>query len=185
MLVRHPRWFRLLRTRFRRKRPTTFIRRGPVWGQNACGDLPLGRCTMAKNGCEIIAVHTALRFLGREIPLPTLVERYEREGWIMAWGHLGSDPYAAGDFFAAEGVPCRIHSEYATFARALEGGRVFILSYWLKDSLFAGAHGITLYRSESGLWVCNLYGDQQSPRRIADLSEILTPGRFIVGYEMQ
>lgn len=184
MLFRHPRWFRLLRTRFRRKVRAAFVHRGPVWGQSICGDLPLGRCTMAKNGCEIIAVYNALRFAGREMPLDALIGRYEAKGWIMAWGHLGSDPYAAGEFFPAEGVPCRVFSDYETFAHAIQQGRVFVLSYWLKDSLFSGAHGITLVRSETGLWACNLYNNQQSPRKIHDLSEILTPGRFIVGYEI-
>ena len=184
MLFRHPRWFRLLRTRFRRKNRAVFVHPGPIWGQSACGDLPLGRCLMAKNGCEIIAVYNALRFTGREMPLEVLIDRYQQEGWIMAWGHLGSDPYAAGDYLTAEGISHQTFTDFDSFARGLTEGRVFVLSYWLKDSLFSGAHGITLVRSETGLWACNLYNNQQSPRKIHDLSEVLTPGRFIVGYEI-
>lgn len=185
MLFRRPFWFRLLRTRFRRNNLAVFPHHGPIWGQQACGDLPLGRCTMAKNGCEIIAVYNALRFLGREVPLTTLIRRYQQEGWIIAWGHLGSDPYAAGDYLTAEGISHRSFTDFDSFARGLTEGTVFVLSYWLKDSLFSGAHGITLYRSEEGLWACNLYNSQQSPRKIHDLSEILTPERFIVGYEIR
>lgn len=184
MLFRRPFWFRLLRTRFRRKRPDTLPCRGPVWGQQACG-LSLGRCTMAKNGCEIIALYNALRFSGRERPLEDLISRYERRGWIMAWGHLGSDPYAAGEYLAGEGIPHRTFSDFDSFARGLNEGKVFILSFWLKDGLFSGAHGVTLYRSESGLWACNLYNNQQSPRKIESLWDVTTPKRFIVGYEVQ
>jgi len=185
MLFRHPRWFRLLRTRFRRKKPASRTHHGPVWGQQSCGDLPLGRCTMAKNGCEIIAVYNALRFLGRPVLLEDLIARYERRGWIMAWGHLGSDPYAAGDYLAEQNLPHRVFCDYDSFAQGLENGKVFVLSYWLKDSLLSGAHGVTLYRSEGGLWVSNLYNSQQSPRKIDSLWDITTPKRFIVGYEVQ
>lgn len=185
MLFRHPRWFRLLRTRFRRNNRATASHRGPIWGQSACGALSLGRCTMAKNGCEIIAVYNALRFLGRPVLLEDLIARYESRGWIMAWGHLGSDPYAAGDYLTEQNHSHRVFSDYNSFARGLKEGKVFVLSYWLKDSLFAGAHGITLVRSENGLWACNLYNSQQSPRKIRQLSDILTPERFIVGYEIR
>ena len=75
MLFRRPFWFRLLRTRFRRKKPAIRAHHGPIWGQSACGELPLGRCAMAKNGCEIIAVYNALRFLGRAKPLEALIAR--------------------------------------------------------------------------------------------------------------
>lgn len=185
MLFRRPFWFRLLRTRFRRKKPANCTHHSPIWGQSACGDLPLGRCTMAKNGCEIIAVYNALRFLARAKPLEALIARYETEGWLMAWGHLGSDPYAAGDYLAAEGIPHRTFFDFDSLARGLDEGKVFILSFWLKDRMFSGAHGVTLYRSEGDLWVSNLYNSQQSPRKIDSLLDITTPKRFIVGYEVQ
>ena len=185
MLFRRPFWFRLLRTRFRRNNLAVFPHHGPIWGQQACGDLPLGRCTMAKNGCEIIAVYNALRFLGREVPLTTLIRRYQQEGWIMAWGHLGSDPYAAGDYLIADGIPHRSFTDFDSFARGLEEGKVFILSFWVNDRLFSGVHGVTLYRSENDLWVSNLYNNQQSPRKIESLRDITTPRGFIVGYEVQ
>ena len=185
MLFRRPFWFRLLRTRFRKTNRASFVHRGPIWGQQACGDLPLGRCTMAKNGCEIIAVYNALRFLGRKVPLEVLIRRYQQEGWIMAWGHLGSDPYAAGDYLIADGVPHRTFTDFDGFARGLEEGKVFILSFWVNDRLFSGVHGVTLYRSENALWVSNLYNNQQSPRKIDSLRDITTPKGFIVGYEVQ
>lgn len=185
MLFRRPFWFRLLRTRFRRKNPIVLPHRGPVWGQHACGDLPLGRCTMAKNGCEIIALYNALRFLGRAVPLEDLIARYESRGWIMAWGHLGSDPYAAGEYLAEQGYPHRVFTDHDSFSRGLEEGKVFVLSFWLRNSLFSGAHGVTLYRGDEGLWVCNLHDNQQSPKRLTDLCEMVTPERFIVAYELQ
>ena len=185
MLFRRPFWFRLLRTRFRRKKPAIRAHHGPIWGQSACGELPLGRCTMAKNGCEIIAVYNALRFLGRAKPLEALIAHYKTEGWLMAWGHLGSDPYAAGEYLTAEKIPHRAFADFDSFARGLEEGKVFILSFWVNDRLFSGVHGITLYRSENGLWVSNLYNNQQSPRKIDSLRDITTPKGFIVGYEVQ
>ena len=60
--------------------------------------------------------------------------------------------------------------------------RVFVLSYWLGDNIFSGAHAVTLVRREDRLWAYNLFNQQTAPVAVTALSDLVSPERFIVGY---
>ena len=76
--------------------------------------------------------------------------------------------------------------QFSAFADAVNHpeNRVFVLSYWLGDSVFSGAHAVTLVRREDRLWAYNLFNQQTAPVAVTALSDILAPEGFIVGYAL-
>lgn len=189
-LFSRPLWFALARIPFRKSAgvpPTAPAR--PVCGQNALAHLPAGRCTMDHMGCELVAVYNALHFLGQPVPLEEIIRIYERRRWLMLGGRWGADPYAAGRFFKERGISCQTFATphgYQDFAEALkyEEPRVFVLSFWLGDTVFSGAHAVTLVRRDGQLWGYNLFNGQNAPIPVPDLSCLCYAPRFIAGFTL-
>ena len=189
-LFSHPFWFSLARLPFRRRRKPVPKVTAPVFGQCALQPVSAGRCTMDYMGCEMIALFNALHFLGRERPLEHIIDTFERRRWLMLGGRWGADPYAPGRYLKEQGIPCQIFAApraYADFAQALNRGenRVFLLSFWMGDTVFSGAHAVTLVRRDGQLWGYNLFNGQQAPIPVPDLSCLCYAPRFIVGYVLR
>lgn len=185
--VSHRLWFSLARLPFRRRRAAIPPVDAPVMGQCALREVPAGRCSMGYMGCEMIALFNTLHFLGRARPLAHIIETYERRRWLLLGGRWGADPYAIEDCARQEGLPCvpfRGKGQFEAFARAVQQGegRVLVLSYWVGDTVFSGAHTVTLVRREGRLLAYNLFNGQARPLPIGTLSEILSPERYITGY---
>ncbi len=186
-LFSHPFWFSLARLPFRRRLTSVPPVEAPVCGQCSLKPVPAGRCTMDHMGCEMIALFNALHFLGRERPLADIIHTFERRRWLLLGGRWGASPYAIGAYAAENAIShtgYRGKGAYADFSRAVAEGpcRVFVVSYWLGDTVFSGAHAALLVRREGQLWGYNLFNGQQTPIPVVDLSCICYADRFIVGY---
>ena len=144
---------------------------------------------MDRMGCEMIAACNALHFIGCPQPLGQIIARFEHRRWLLLGGHWGADPYAIGRFFREEGLAFTEFSgkkQFAAFAGGLNDpeNQVFVLSYWLGDTVFSGAHAVTLVRREGVLLGYNLFNGQTAAVTVHNLSDILAPERFIVGYAL-
>ena len=186
-LFSHRAWFALARLPFRRRRLPVPPVEAPVVGQCALKQVPAGRCTMDHMGCEMLALFNALHFLGRAQPLEHIIRTFERRRWLLLGGRWGADPYAIGTYTAENAIPCAVcrgSGQCEDFARLLADGscRVFVVSFWLGDTVFSGAHAVTLVRREGKLWGYNLFNGQQAPIPVPDLSCLCYAPRFIVGY---
>ena len=187
LLFSHPFWFSLARLPFRRQKADFPAVAAPVFGQATLHHAPAGRCTMDYMGCEMIALFNALHFLGRQRPLDEIVRTYERRRWLLLGGRWGASPYAIGSFAREQAIPHTAFqgsSAYADLAQAMAEGthRVFVLSFWLGDTVFSGAHAVMLVRREGQLWGYNLYNAQAKPLPVPDLSCLCYAPRLIVGY---
>ena len=187
LLFSHPFWFSMARLPFRRRNTEISQMQAPVTGQAALAHIPAGRCTMDYMGCEIIALFNALHFLGRETPLEALIHTFERRRWLLLGGRWGASPYAIGSFAREQAIPHTVFRgsrAYADLAQAMAEGthRVFVLSFWLGDTVFSGAHAVMLVRREGQLWGYNLYNAQAKPLPVPDLSCLCYAPRLIVGY---
>lgn len=187
-LFSRPLWFALARLPFRKtgRRPPA-LPAAPVLGQSALCHVPAGRRTMDYMGCEMLALYNALHFSGRNVPLESIIHTYERRRWLLLGGHWGADPYAAGRYLKEQQIRCRTFATpraYRGFADALrqEENRVFILSFWLGDTVFSGAHAVALVRRDGQLWGYNLFNSQTEPIPVPELSCLCYAHRFIVGY---
>ncbi len=181
MLPKHRLWFRLLRTgpgRRNRRPPLPW----PVWGQQAWGDAPFGRGTLAKNGCEALAARWALAFCGVDVPAGQVVTDYERH--LLLWGHLGCDPFAPPRALEKYGLCCREFTDLSAFCACTRRDGVFLLTFWNGDRLFSGAHGVALCRRQGRLWVCNRHNGQTAPAQLTDVTQLTDDRRFIVGYQV-
>lgn len=187
-LFSRPLWFALARLPFRKTgRKPPVLPAAPVLGQSALCHIPAGRRTMDYMGCEMLALYNALHFSGRNVPLESIIHTYERRRWLLLGGHWGADPYAAGQYMKEQQIRCRTFATpraYSDFAAALrqEENRVFILSFWLGDTVFSGAHAVTLVRRGGQLWGYNLFNRQAEPIPVPELSCLCYADRFIVGY---
>ena len=185
-LFSHPFWFSLARLPFRRRCLPLPPVDPPVCGQCALKPVPAGRSTMDHMGCEMIALFNGLHFLGRAQPLEHIVRTFERRRWLLLGGRWGADPYAIGTYAAENAIPHTAfrRRDYGDFARAISEGsqRVYIVSYWLGDSPFSGAHAALLVRQEGQLWGYNLFNGQQAPIPVPNLTCLCYADRFIVGY---
>ncbi len=186
-LFSHPVWFSMARLPFRRRNTEIPQVQAPVIGQAALAHISAGRCTMDYMGCEIIALFNALHFLGRETPLEALIRTFERRRWLLLGGRWGASPYAIGSFAREQAIPHTAFQgsrAYADLAQAMAEGthRVFLLSFWLGDTVFSGAHAVMLVRREGQLWGYNLYNAQAKPLPVPDLSCLCYAPRLIAGY---
>lgn len=190
LLFSHRLWFALARLPFRYpERPLPFVAPCPICGQASLAHVPAGRCTMDYMGCEMIALYNALHFTGIPQPLGNIIETFERRRWLMLGGHWGADPYAIGRYLQQEGIPFSEFSgkkQFSSFAALINNteNRVFVLSYWLGDTIFSGAHAVTLVHQDGKLWVYNLFNQQTAPVAVDTLSDLVSPERLIVGYAL-
>ena len=60
-----------------------------------------------------------------------------------------------------------------------------VLSFWLGDTVFSGAHAVTLVRRDHRLLGCNLHNGQTGPLQVTDLAALCPPHRFITGYVLE
>lgn len=189
-LFSHRLWFALARLPFSyADRPLPFIPPCPICGQASLAHVSAGCCTMDHMGCEMIAACNALQFIGRPQPLGDIIETFECRRWLLLGGHWGADPYSIGYFFKEEAltfVEFPGKKQFSAFADAINTteNRVFVLSYWLGDTIFSGAHAVTLVRRDGALLGYNLCNGQTAPVAVHSLSDILTSERFIVGYAL-
>ena len=190
LLFSHRLWFALARLPFRYKnRPLSFAPPCPICGQASLAHIPAGKRTMDYMGCEMIALCNALHFIHRPRPLGRIIETFERRRWLMLGGHWGADPYAIGRYFRKEKISFAQFSgkrQYLSFENAVNApeSHVFVLSYWLGNTVFSGDHAITLVRQEGTLRGYNLFNRQNVPMAVDSLSELVSSERFIVGYAL-
>ena len=127
--------------------------------QKRLSSLYLGMSTMDKAGCEIIAVYNALRALGMDIPLPELIDRFERDGMIYS-GRYGVSAYAMRDALKDAGLTTVTAHRLTDMAKILTESAVSILTmYNDKTTIGAEIHSVCISRSTDGYLIHNMYGD--------------------------
>ena len=197
MLLKHPIWFRLLRSRCRgaKKRSAYNLAleapsMGYILGQRTCPDFRVGAAQMSRVGCEIAATYNALRICKRGRACAELIRIFEESGYLMAGGRFGTDPYAIGEFFTDAGIPFFRYSDFASMCEAAEGcrgrGSVFILSFWNRRRIWGGLHTIAFYtcKADRLLHVLNFHGNDSGILTTERFSALTDAERFVTGYRL-
>ncbi len=125
----------------------------PAFGRmingQACGAVSkfrYGICPMSFNGCEVIAVHNALVWLGKPQKLANVAFCMERFRSFM--GLFGCDPRKIGkalSYFGAENVR----------SRETEVKSAYIVVFWTKKPFLSSIHTVFCVRTDSGTEVYN------------------------------
>ncbi len=127
--------------------------------QKRLSSLYLGMSTMDRAGCEIIAVYNALRALGMDMPLPDLIERFEKDGMIYS-GRYGVSAYAMRDALKDAGLKTVTAYKIADMGKILAESATSILTmYNDKTTIGAEIHSVCISRSHDGYLIHNMYGD--------------------------
>ena len=183
----------------------------PINGQGRpeFADIPYGRSTVGKAGCEAIACYNAMLLLGRPLPFEEVRAYFEKLfrrglGWA-AGGMLGATPIEMRLFLRKQGIRfIRIRS-VRSFKKKAAAGRfpsgILIVSYWNKPIIKCGFHTVAIdCRTMAGgnaadcrtiaggsgpgqlMTVYNLSDSSTGPEIITDLSQLMEGDRrFISG----
>lgn len=147
--------------------------------QSLYPDLPFGRSTVARAGCEAIALRNALLALeGSAPPLETVIASLSRDGMVFA-GRFGAAPGALRDYLRRRGY--RIETVLDPEALRSADVPAAILTFWNdRSDVASGVHTICATRTGNGYIPHNL-GLRPGPD--ASLERLLPPeSRLICAY---
>ena len=159
-------------------------------------DMRYGTYPLSWNGCELIACYNCAVLLGRQISFPQVVFEFElnRMHYIFPNGYWGTAPKKLWYFFIKHDMPYRSFRDGGQFAKYARTERAScgIISFWNNERSTARFHGLDFfsgglhtvaYRYRAGrFFVYNLFGKDTATRSFADISEVYSDNRFIIGY---
>jgi hypothetical protein len=145
-------------------------------GVGAVSRLRYGICHMSFNGCEVIAVHNALIYLGKPQALKDIAFYMERFRVLM--GFFGCNAYRLGRALEHYG---------AAFERSrdAEGAKAFIITFWTKRPFLSSIHTVFCVRTHSGIKVYNRYNNVPNMYICRDVEEIAGKRRPIAVYKIK
>ena len=156
---------------------------GYINGQGlAVSDMRLGGSRVAGVGCECIAVHNAMHRINRHTPLCDVICEMEMNHmtWFDLGGCLGIDPRKLYRYFDAHKVKYKTYTDMSEFENKSKN-RTCIMGFKIAGSRFR-VHTVMLYRLGECWVVYNRYDNSAKPMNYASLEDVLSGGKFMVGY---
>ncbi|MCM1505640.1 MAG: hypothetical protein NC177_00675 [Ruminococcus flavefaciens] len=139
-------------------------------------EMRYGLCRMSFNGCEVIAVHNALVYLKKTVPMYE-VSHY-MESFRMLAGIFGCNPFKIGKALEYFGIKC-------ISDRTILNPEVFIMSFWTGKCFFSSIHTVFCVRTKKGITVYNRYNNCPYARIYRNISEIAIPEKIIAVYTIR
>jgi hypothetical protein len=152
-------------------------------GTGEVAKMKYGICTMAWNGCEMIALYNAAHLLGRHEELRDIcLEMYPQSS--VLWGFFGSNPLVLDRYFKAHEIPFEKTYDYNAFFNALPDCRCGVLSFWNRRRVFGSLHTVMVrFDKDRGLLVeYNKFNGKTVPVPHDVRSLVTVKHLFIVGY---
>lgn len=134
-----------------------------------------GICPMSFNGCEVIAVHNALIYLGKPQPLKDVAFYMERFRVLM--GFFGCNAYRLGKALEHFGA------EY-TREKNADNANAFIITFWTKRPLFSMIHTVLCVREAGMIKVYNRYNNVGTVELCSSVEEVAGKYRPIAVYKL-
>lgn len=116
----------------------------------------------AATGCGWIATYNALLLLGKYIAPEKLIRFYERQ-LPLIHGNTGTAILAPAIFFKRHGYDVKCTAIRSHFDAMVEESDVCILYFWWCRKWAAGAHFVTLHKTEEGIVGYNTYNNSKGP----------------------
>ncbi len=163
-----------------------------IYNQTTCPNFAIGTRYMSGVGCEIAATYNALKARGYIIYTPNIIRSFEKNGYLMGVGYLGSDPYAIGDYMSTNGIEYTEFTDFTDLNYEIISNsgteQVYIVSYWNTDDITGGLHTVMFKTTTGGsmLHVYNLNSGQGATTISINalISIVSSRSRFIVGYSV-
>ena len=135
-----------------------------------------GLCRMGFNGCEVIAVHNALAYLKK--PLPIYEIAYYMERFKMLMGILGCNPHRIGKALKHFGIDCGI-------SRQIGNSEIFILSFWTGKRFMSSIHTVFCICRNKRIIVYNRYNNCSEAKTYYNSSAIAEKKKIIAVYAIK
>lgn len=135
-----------------------------------------GICRMSFNGCEVIAVHNALVYLG--IPQKLSDIAFYMERFRMLFGFFGCNPYKIGKALEHFGAEFKK-------SRSAENAGAFIIVFWTKRPFLSSVHTVFCVRREYGTEVFNVYNRCSEAVIYKNIEELIGKRKPIAVYEIK
>lgn len=142
----------------------------------AVSKLRYGICRMSFNGCEVIAVHNALVYLGIPKPLTDIAFYMERFRVLM--GFFGCNAYKLGKALKHFGAEC-------SRVKTPDDSKAFIITFWTGRRLLSSVHTVFCIRKENGIEVYNRYNSSHGAEMCGSMDEVAAKKKTIAVYSIE
>lgn len=142
----------------------------------AVSELRYGICHMSFNGCEVIAVHNALVYLG--IPKPLAEIAFYMERFRILLGFFGCDPFKIGRalrYFGAENTRTKTPGD----------AKAFIITFWTGIPFLSSVHTVFCIRTDKEIEVYNRYNSSHGVSLCNTLEEVAGKRKTIAVYVLK
>lgn len=144
-------------------------------GRGCVSKLRYGICCMSFNGCEVIAVHNALVYLGKPKPLKDIAFYMERFRMLM--GFFGCNAHRIGKALRHFGAACER-------VRNADDSNAFIITSWNGFPFLSSIHTVFCVREGSCIRVYNRYNTVETAQLCRSTEEITGRHRPIAVYKI-
>jgi hypothetical protein len=142
-------------------------------GLGRVSQLRYGICRMSWCGCEVIAVHNALVYLGMPRPIAEISRYMERFRVLV--GFFGCNAYKLGKALEHFGAVCK---------RSKEPGeaKAFIITFWTGRVLMSSVHTVFCVREGGSIRVYNIFNTCPEARLYSSVEAFIGRHKPIVVY---
>ncbi len=144
-------------------------------GLGRISQLRYGICRMSFNGCEVIAVHNALVYLG--IPQQISCIAFYMERFRVLAGFFGCNAYSIGKALKHFGAEC-------SHSRNADNSDAFIITFWTKKPFLSSIHTVFCVRTASGIKVYNRFNNHPDMMICKNITEIAGKRKPIAVYTL-
>lgn len=145
-------------------------------GLGEVAKLRYGLCPMSFNGCEVIAVHNALRYAGKPQKLQDIA--FFLEKYRVLLGLFGCNVFRLGRALEKFGVDCERTDK-------IDELPAFIISFWTGRPLLSKIHTVFCVREKDEIKVYNRYNSCGTVRRGTAENGLFGKYKPIVVYAFQ
>ena len=145
-------------------------------GMGNTANFRYGICHMSFNGCEVIAVHNALVWLG--IPKPLSDVAFFMERYRVLMGFFGCNAYQLGKGLEHFGAAYRRTDKVSE----AEASNAFIITFWTKKPFLSSIHTVFCVNRSNGIEVYNRYNNRNCTYICKNIEEIAGKRRPIAIY---
>ncbi len=155
---------------------------GPVSNMN------YGFRKMWYNGCEIIAVYNALKYLGEFKYIYYIIHEFELYNYAWAEGEFGTYPYVIKEYMEFCGFRTKSFYTTKTMDKYISENRCFIISYGFidkTDHYLPKIHTVMAVGTQDGkIAVYNRYSNSKRVSIVSSISQLVKEdgNKMIVGY---
>ena len=150
-------------------------------GVGPVSEMKYGICTMAWNGCEMIAIYNAMRKLGKKVELRDVAREMYPISQV-ALGFFGSNVYVLGRYFKKRGIPYTSTLSYNNFFNQLKEHKCGICSFWNRRVLFGSLHTVMVEFKDGEYVVYNRSNGKTEPVGLPFRGMLTKKKLFIIGY---